>query len=56
MYYLTDKSDNTKEIQQSAKVFHFLKADICFKKSSAGRGIPVGIHFSDYKKDPLFLE
>ena len=42
MYYLTDKSDNTKEIQQKVKGFHFLKADICFKKSSAGRGIPSG--------------
>ena len=32
MYYLTDKSDNTKEIQQSVKGFHFLKADIYLEK------------------------
>ena len=44
MYYLTDKSDNTKEIQQSVKGFHFLKADICFfKKAPLAGESPVGI-------------
>ena len=40
MYYLTDKSDNTKEIQQSVNGFHFLKADMCFKKKLRWPGNP----------------